>query len=95
MAVLVIDAGGFVKARSLCRINLAADNGLDADAFAGFIEFHDAIHDAVVGNGKRIHAALFTGGCKLFDPTGAVQKAVFGMDVEMNESGLQSVHFTF
>ena len=63
------------------HINLAADDGLDALRLAGPVEVDNAVHDAVVrdGAGGLPHGLHHAG--QILDAAGAVQKAVFRMDV--------------
>ncbi len=52
----IIDIGAFEKSAFLGYVNFAANNGFYALLLAFIVKFYCAIHDAMVGNGQRIHA---------------------------------------
>ena len=68
-------------------VNLAAENGLDAEILAGRVEIGRAEHVAVVGDGAGGHAVILGAGAEILDADGAVQQAVFGMAMQMDEIG--------
>ena len=67
-------------------IDLTADNRLDAGCFAGFVESHRAVHDAVVRHGEGGHAQLLGAQSDPVDAAGAVEQGVFRMNMEMDET---------
>ena len=83
MAALGVKFMHFFKpgAASGRHIHLAADDGLDPLRFAGAVEVDGAVHDAMVrdGAGSLPHPLDHLG--QVTDAAGAVQQAVFGMDV--------------
>ena len=64
-------------------IHLAANDRVNARVLAGAVKIHHAVHHAVVGNGAGVHAQLLQTRHKRLDGTSAVQKAVFGMQMQM------------
>ena len=83
VALVLVEHGVFIEAGAGGRVDLAADDGLDALLFALFVELHAAEHDAVVRDSQRLHAQFLGAGDELVDARGAVQQAVFGMYVKM------------
>ena len=83
VALVLVEHGVLVEAGAGGRIDLAADDGLDALLFALFVELHAAEHDAVVRDGQRLHAQFLGAGDELVDARSAVQQTVFGMYVKM------------
>ena len=63
------------------HVDLAADDGLDALRLAGPVEVNDAVHNAMVrdGAGGLPHGLHHAG--QVLDAAGAVQEAVFRMDM--------------
>ena len=74
-----------VKAGARSHIDLASQYGLDAGLPGSFIKINDSIHHAMVRDSHAVHAKLLCPGCQLPDFTGAVQKAVFRMDMQMGK----------
>ena len=63
------------------HIHLTADDGLDALRLAGPVKVDDAVHDAVVRDGAgRLPPGLHHAG-QVLDAAGAIQEAVFRMDM--------------
>ena len=77
---------GFVR-MIMADVDLAAENGLDAELLAGRVEIRRAEHIAVVGDGAGGHAVILGAGAEILDADGAVQQAVFGMAMQMNKVG--------
>jgi len=67
------------------HVDLAADDGLDPRRLAGPVEVHRAVHDPVVRDGYGGLAQLPDPLCQTVDAAEAVQEAVFGVDVKVNE----------
>ena len=67
------------------HIDLTADDGLDPRLFRCLIELYTAVHDPVVGAGNCGLAALLDPFHQLVDPAGAVQQAVLGMQMQVDE----------
>ena len=80
----VLDAG-FVEARAVRDVHLAADDRLHALLLHGVVELDRAEHVAVVGDGAGRHAQLGDALGQLLGPAGAVEEGVFGVEVEVNE----------
>ena len=67
-------------------VDLAADDGLDGRVLLGeFVELLDAVHVAVVRNGKAGHPHLFGAVEKVLDRGLAVKDGVLRMDVQVDE----------
>ena len=66
-------------------IHLAADNWLDFVLLSNLIEVDRAVHAAVVGDGKAIHAELFVADYQILKPAQAVKHTEFSVDMEMSE----------
>ena len=78
--------GGLVKAGTGGEIHLTADDGLDALPSAGFPECHCTVKDTVVGQGHGVMPALLGAGGQLRQAAGAVQQAVFTVQVQVDKS---------
>ena len=63
------------------NIDLAADDRLDARGLGGFIEIDTAVHDAVVGDGNGSLVQFLDPAHDAVNAAGAVQEAVFGMNM--------------
>ena len=63
------------------HIYLASDDRMDSLGLGGLIKIHRAVHGAVVGNGHRGRPLAYRRINELIDPAGAVQQAVFGMQM--------------
>ena len=83
MPVFVIDAVNFIEPAALCNVDLAADDRLDAALFRCFIKVDHAVHHAVIGNGNAFLPHLLRFIEQLFNAASAVQKAVFGVHMQM------------
>ena len=68
------------------EIGLASDDGLDAGGLGLGEEFDRAEHIAVIGHRDRGHAGLLRVFDQRTDLVGAVEQAVLGMNVKMNET---------
>ena len=66
-------------------IHFTADDRLDARAFALLIKFDGSIHHAMIGHGHRRHAPFGAALGQVGAAYGAIEKAIFGMYVQMNE----------
>jgi hypothetical protein len=81
-------AGAFAGAGGIIgKADLAADDGLDARAKGSDGEFKGGEHVVGVGHGDGGHLGRLAQIDKLFDGHCALQKRVFGMDAEVDESG--------
>ena len=89
MVVFVIDAVDPVRNGPGRHIDLAADDGLDARGLGGLVKIDAAVHNAVVRNGDGILSQLLDPVHELVDPAGAVQQAVFRMDMKVYKSHAQ------
>ena len=78
--------GGLVQ-MVVADVDLAADDGLDAEVLAGQEELGRAEQVAVVGDGAGGHAEILGAGAEILDADGAVEKAVFGVAVQVHEIG--------
>ena len=72
------------------HIDLTADNGVNPPLLGGFIEVNDPIHGPVVGDGHRLLAQLFHPIHELLNAAGAVQQAVFRMQMKMGKGHEQN-----
>lgn len=78
---------GFIFGKSI-RINnvkLTADDGLDAGFFRFGIELRHSEEVPVVGEGNSWHAKGFSPLDEVTYPRCAIQQAIFGMDVQVDE----------
>ena len=66
-------------------VHLAADDGLYPRLATGAVERDSAVHDAVVGHGKRCLSQLLGAERQRRDTTRAVKQAVFAVDMKMNK----------
>jgi hypothetical protein len=66
-------------------VRLHPQDGVHAFLLAGFVELDGAEEAAVVGDGERRHAELGRAGHHGVDARGAVEQAVVGVDVEVDE----------
>ena len=78
---------GAVGTRALGYINLAADNGFDAFATAGFEKFDRAVHDAVIGQGDRVDAVFTAMLGQLRDSDDPVEQRIFAMNMKDGKIG--------
>ena len=76
----------FLFAAARGHISLDADDGLDLGLLAGFIKFNGAEHIAVIGERQRRHVALLRRVNEILDAARAVEQAVVGMIVEVDEA---------
>ena len=79
---LAVDVAA-VKARMRRQIHLAADDRMDPLRLAGAVKVDHAVHDAMVGQRARGLPQLCHTVHQLFDTAGAVQQAVFAVDMQM------------
>lgn len=70
---------------SLSYIYFTANDWLYACFFGCHVEVDDAVHCAVVSNGKAVHAQFFGSGNKLRNTAHAIKQAILGMDMEVGE----------
>ena len=71
----------------MADVDLAAEDGLDADLGALLGEVGRAEHVAVIGDGTGGHAEILGAVAQVLEADGPVQQAVFGMAVQMHEIG--------
>ena len=83
--VVAVDFIYLIKAGAGGNIHFAADDGLDARLFSGFIKLHTTVHHAVVGAGNGGLSALLHPLHQLVDAAGTVQQAVFRMDMQVGK----------
>ena len=83
MVWIIVDAVHPIRYAPTGNIDLAAYDGLDPGGFCGFIEVNTTVHHAVVGDGNGGLSQLLHPVHDPVDAAGAVQKAVFGMDMQM------------
>ena len=69
------------------HIDLAADDGADALLFALLVEIDDAVHDTVIGDGDGGLAQGLGALDQPLDAAGAIEEAVFAVDVQMDKIG--------
>jgi hypothetical protein len=82
---LVVGAALLLEARSFDEVELAADERLDALGLGGVVELDRAVEIAVIGEGDGGHAELDRAVHQPVDPAAAVEQAVVGVDVEVDE----------
>ena len=66
-------------------IHLAADDRLDPNILAVFIERDGPVHNAVVGKRERRHSHFSGFARQVFQPASAVQEAKFGVCMKVYE----------
>jgi hypothetical protein len=87
----VEDRFSFVRAAVLFEpgrlheVKFTADQRLDAFCFRLIVELDRAVKIAVVGDGQRPHAQLARAIHQPVNATAAIEEAVIGVDVEMDE----------
>ena len=69
------------------HIDLAADDGADALLFALLVEIDDAVHDTMIGDGDGGLAQGLGALDQPLDAAGAIEEAVFAVDVQMDKIG--------
>ena len=69
------------------HIDLAADDGADALLFALLVEIDDTVHDTVIGDGDGGLAQGLGALDQPLDAAGAIEEAVFAVDVQMDKIG--------
>ena len=79
MVVALHPKPGIALVHVPAHVDFTAEHGVDAPLFRLRIEIHDAVHDAVVRDGARVHSQLLDAVEQGADPVCAVQKAVFGV----------------
>ena len=79
----ILAEGGLLFVHVRADVHLAADDGMDARVLAGAVKVHHAVHHAVVGDGAGVHAQLLQARHEGLDGAGAVQKAVFRVQVQV------------
>ena len=88
----VLGFTGFFEAGTFDDIDLASDEWLDAFAFGGIVELDCAKHVAVVGKSQGFHAHVTCTLHKTINTAGAVEQAVVGVDVEVDEVRIGERH---
>ena len=83
--VVAVDAVDLVKPAAGGHIDLAADDRPDAGRLGRIVKLDTAVHDAVVGDGHSILAKLLQTRKQPVDAAGAVEQAVFGMQVQVGK----------
>ncbi len=73
-------------ARARCDVGLLADDRVDAGRLRLQVEIDRAVEHAVVRQRDRRHARLNRMADHLGDPAGAVEQAVFGMRMKVDEA---------
>ena len=79
----ILAKGGLLFVHVRADVHLAADDGMDARVLAGAVKVHHAVHHAVVGDGAGVHAQLLQARHEGLDGAGAVQEAVFRVQVQV------------
>ena len=69
------------------HIDLAADDGADALLFALLVEIDDTVHDTMIGDGDGGLAQGLGALDQPLDAAGAIEEAVFAVDVQMDKIG--------
>ena len=72
-----------VESRMRCKVHLTADDWMNALCLAGAVKVDHAVHDAVVGQRARGLTQFCNAVHQLFNAAGAVQQAVFTVDMQM------------
>ncbi len=83
--MVIVPLAALFLAGARGHVELAAQQGLDPRGFGLLVEIQNPEKRAVVGDGHRRHAKSLGLGQQVFDPDGAVQQAVGGVDMEMDE----------
>jgi hypothetical protein len=73
-------------------VHLAAEDRFDAAAVGLLVELDAAVHRAVIGERKRGHPGVVRRPHEIGNPIRAVEKAVLGVVVEMNEVAMGQSH---
>ncbi len=81
MVRLVAKALGLVQSRLTGKVYLASQNGLYSGGLARFVETDHPVHHAVIRDGQRVHTHLLGQRRDLAYSAGAVQQAVFRVNV--------------
>src|SRR6266849_3774839 len=76
-------------------IDFAADDGLDAMAHRLAVKFHGAEHVAVIGHRDRRLLQRLDALKQFIDLVRAVEEAVFGMTVKVNETRMLHCNYLF
>lgn len=84
----LVGAAGALEAGAGGKVELAADEGLDALVFGLIVELYGAVEVTVVSQGQGLHAEGGGAVHEPVDPAGPVEQGVIGMDVKMNEIGV-------
>ena len=94
LAVLV-GAAVFLEAGGFNEVEFAADDRLDALGLGGVVELDRTVKIAVVGEREGLHPQLRRAIHQPVDPARAVEEAVVGMDVEVDEILIGGRHGDF
>ena len=72
-----------VKPGTWSHIDLTADDGFHSCLPGCPVKINDPVHGSMVCNGHTVHSQFLSPGCQFLDLAGAVQQAVFRMDMQM------------
>ena len=92
---VLVGAAVFLEARGFDEVEFAADDRLDAFGLGGVVELDRAVKIAVVGERESLHPQLRRAIHQPVDPARAVEQAVVGMDVEVDEILIGGRHGDF
>ena len=81
--VVIIARHGAAIVHIGADITFAADDGMDAELFGGGVKIDRAVHHAVIGDGAVTHALVANRFHERIDAAGAVEQAVFRMQMKM------------
>ena len=84
--VAVFTAGHGLVRPIPADVCFAADDRFDPGILHRVIEIDRAVQDAVIRNSAGVHPQLFQPVCKRTDPAGAVQQAVFRVQMKMRKA---------
>jgi len=85
--VVVVALGGGAVVLVFAHVELAAKDGFDSLGLGGVEEMDGAVDVAVVGHGDRGLAKFGDAVDEFLDVAGAVEKRVFGVQMEVREFG--------
>ena len=82
MIITVIPTSHFsVKTGARSHINLTSEDRIDPGFSCSSVKIDHTIHNAMIGDRRTVHTQFFYSGYIFFDLIGAIQKAVFCMDM--------------
>src|SRR5690606_2595409 len=82
---LFVGAAVFFQTGGFNEIEFAADERFDAGFLRSVVELDGTVEITVVGEGEGLHAELGGALHEPVDAAGAIEEAVVGVDVEMDE----------